>query len=242
MNRPISVTVWNEFRHEKSNLRAATIYPEGIHGAIAGALNDAGGIAARTATLDEPDHGLTEDVLASTDVLIWWGHVAHGEVRDDIVERLHAHVISGMELICLHSAHYSKIFKRLMGTTCSLKWREDGLREILWCVRPGHPIVEGVADPIIIEHDEMYGEYFDVPQPDELIFIGNFAGGEVFRSGCLWTRGAGKVFYFQPGHETFPVFHDHNVLKVLLNAVRYLAPSARHKIATLHCPQAGWFQ
>lgn len=242
MAKLIAVTVWNEYRHEKKNAEIAKIYPRGMHDAIASHLNKADGIQARTAGLDEPEHGLTEGVLNGTDVLIWWGHMAHNEVRDEIVDRVQSHVISGMGIILLHSAHFSKIFRRLMGTTCSLKWREAGEREILWCTRPGHPIAAGLPDPIIVEHTEMYGEFFDVPEPEETIFISNFAGGEVFRSGCVWTRGAGKVFYFRPGHETYPIFHDASVLKVIENAVRWMAPAARQEITVSHRGEMGWFE
>ena len=242
MAKTIAVTVWNEYRHEKKNAQIAKIYPEGMHAAIAAHLNQAGGVRARTAALDEPDHGLTEKVLAGTDVLIWWGHMAHGEVRDEIVDRVQSHVIAGMGIILLHSAHFSKIFRRLMGTTCSLKWREVAERELIWCTRPGHPITADLPDPIILEHTEMYGEFFDVPEPEETLFISNFAGGEVFRSGCVWTRGAGKVFYFRPGHETYPIFHDANVLKVIENAVRWLAPKARQEVTVSHRGEIGWFE
>ncbi|MHC4716888.1 MAG: ThuA domain-containing protein [Planctomycetota bacterium] len=242
MAEPIKVTVWNEHRHEKKNKDIAKIYPEGMHGAIAAGLNAVDGVKARTATLDEPEHGLTEEVLADTDVLTWWGHMAHKDVDDAIVDRVQGHVISGMGIVLLHSAHFSKIFRRLMGTTCSLKWREAGEREILWNTKPGHPITEGLPDPIIIEHTEMYGEFFDVPEPEATIFISNFAGGEVFRSGCVWTRGAGKVFYFRPGHETFPIFHDPTIHKVLANAVRWMAPAARSEVTVSHRGEIGWFE
>jgi len=242
MTKAIAVTVWNEFRHEKSNAEIGKIYPEGMHGAIAAHLNAAGGIEARTATLDEPEHGLTEKILAGTDVLTWWGHMAHGEVADEIVDRVQEHVIAGMGLICLHSAHFSKIFRRMMGTTCSLKWREAAEREVLWATKPGHPILAGVEDPIILEHTEMYGEFFDIPEPEATIFISSFAGGEVFRSGCVWARGAGKVFYFRPGHETFPIFHDPRILKVVENACRFLAPAARSEVTVSHRKDIGWFE
>jgi trehalose utilization protein len=242
MPRKISVTVWNEFRHEKTHKQVKEIYPDGMHAVIAAHLNAAGGISARLAALDEPEHGLTEKVLADTDVLTWWGHMAHGEVADEIVDRVQQHVIAGMGIICLHSAHFSKIFRRLMGTTCSLKWREVAEREIIWCSQPGHPIAAGLPDPIILEHTEMYGEFFDVPEPEATVFISNFAGGEVFRSGCAWTRGAGKVFYFRPGHETYPIFKDPNVLKVIENAVRWAAPAARTTITVSHRGQIGWFE
>jgi trehalose utilization protein len=179
-----------------------------------------------TATLDEPEHGLTEEVLNNTDVLIWWGHMAHHEVRDDIVERVYNRVLNGMGLIVLHSGHFSKIFRKLMGTTCDLKWREIGEKERIWVIEPGHPIAQGLDEYIELEHTEMYGERFDIPAPDELVFISWFAGGEVFRSGCCFYRGKGKIFYFRPGHETYPIYYNPKILKVIENAVRWAAPTA----------------
>jgi len=229
------VTVWNEYRHEKSHAEVASVYPDGIHGAIARHLR-AEGMAVRTATLDEPEHGLTEEVLAQTDVLIWWGHMAHGEVKDEIVDRVCKRVLDGMGLIVLHSAHFSKIFRKLMGTTCDLKWREIGEKERLWVVEPGHPIAEGLGEYFEIPHAEMYGERFDIPAPDTLVFISWFQGGEVFRSGCCYQRGKGKVFYFRPGHETYPIFYQPEVLRVLTNAVRWVAPVAGPALRFGHCP------
>jgi len=225
MNNPIRVTVWNEYRHEKLDEKVARIYPEGIHGAIAGYLRAQPGMEVRTATLDEPQHGLSDEVLAQTDVLTWWGHMAHAEVSDEVVDKIQARILEGMGLIVLHSAHFSKIFRRMMGTTCNLKWREAGERERLWVVEPGHPIAEGLGEFIEIPHAEMYGERFDIPQPDALVFISWFQGGEVFRSGCCFHRGRGKIFYFRPGHETYPIFHQEEVLKVIANAVRWAAPT-----------------
>ncbi|HUT93593.1 MAG TPA: ThuA domain-containing protein [Thermoguttaceae bacterium] len=225
---PIRVTVWNEFVHEKTSEAVAQVYPDGIHAAIAARLAEDLGSAVqvRTATLDEPEHGLTDDVLAETDVLTWWGHAAHDRVADEVVERVHARVLGGMGLLVMHSAHASKIFKRLLGTSCMLRWREAGERERLWIVDPSHPIVEGLAGECFeLEHTEMYGEFFDVPAPDEVILISWFEGGEVFRSGCTFRRGKGKIFYFRPGHETFPIYGDPNVRRVIANAVRWLAPT-----------------
>lgn len=234
------VTVWNEFRHEQTNETVRAIYPRGMHAVLAAALRqhlpDA---EVGTATLDEPEHGLTEQALATTDVLTWWGHAAHGEVRDDIVARVHQRVLEGMGLVVLHSGHFSKIFKRLMGTSCALRWREMAERERLWCVNPGHPIADGLQDEYFeLPHTEMYGELFDIPTPEELIFISWFEGGDVFRSGCCWTRGKGKVFYFRPGHETFPIYHDAHVQRVIANGVRYVASRSRAPVALMgrQCP------
>lgn len=223
MSQNPRVTVWNEFRHEKANPKVAEIYPKGIHEALAAPLR-AAGLEVATATLDEPEHGLDTRRLDATDVLVWWGHRAHGEVEDEIVRRVHERVLGGMGLLALHSAHFSKIFKALMGTGCDLKWREAGERERLWVVDPAHPIVAGLPEQIVLDHEEMYGEHFDIPPPDDLFLLSWFRGGEVFRSGCTWRRGQGRVAYLRPGHETYPTYHDARIQKLILNAVRWAAP------------------
>lgn len=217
----IKAIVWNEFRHERENDVVRAIYPDGIHATIAATLNGAEGMEAETATLDEPENGLPESRLESADVLLWWGHKAHGEVSDEVVERVVRRVWEGMGLIVLHSGHFAKPFKRLMGTPCALKWREAGERERLWVVNPGHPIVQGIGDCIELENAEMYGEPFSVPEPDETVFLSWFEGGEVFRSGLVYRRGAGRIFYFRPGHETYPIYHNPGIQRVLTNAVRW---------------------
>jgi trehalose utilization protein len=220
---PIRVTVWGENRHEQIEEHVAKIYPQGMHTTIAEGIaeNLGDGCVVRTATLDDPEHGLTEDVLAQTDVLTWWGHAAHGEVADEVVERVHRHVLSGMGLVVLHSGHWSKIFVKLMGTSCTLRWRSEHDRELLWTVDPTHPIAQGVPHPLIIDEDEMYGEFFDIPAPDELVFVSSFTGGEVFRSGCTFRRGHGKIFYFRPGDQDYPTYHHRDVRKVIANGVRW---------------------
>lgn len=231
MTTKIRVTVWNEGVHEKRSERIAAVYPNGIHGAIAAGLKEIGDeFEVRTATLDDPQHGLTQEVLDQTDVLTWWGHMAHGQVSDEIVDRVHQRVLDGMGLIVLHSGHFSKIFKRLMGTTCDLKWREhEHEHERIWIVDPGHPITAGLPERIDIDHEEMYGEHFDIPQPDQLVMVSWFKGGEVFRSGCCYHRGRGKVFYFRPGHETFPTYFHPHVRQVIANAVHWARPSSGAK-------------
>jgi trehalose utilization protein len=220
----LKITIWNEHRHEKKNPAVQKIYPAGLHAPIAEYLR-AEGMTVRVATLDEPEHGLTQAVLADTDVLTWWGHLAHGEVSDEIVFRVQQRVLEGMGLIVLHSGHFSKIFQRLMGTTCNLIWREANERERIWVVEPGHPIAAGLGPYFEIPVEEMYGERFDIPAPDELVFVSWFQGGEVFRSGCCYQRGLGKIFYFRPGHETYPTYYQKEVLQVIGNAVRWAAPT-----------------
>jgi trehalose utilization protein len=222
------VTVWGENVHEQRDESVRALYPDGMHTTIAASLRAALGDGAdvRTATLQEPEHGLADAVLAETDVLTWWGHAAHDEVDDAVVARVRQRVLDGMGLVALHSAHYSKIFISLMGTSCGLQWRNEGERELVWTVAPGHPVAAGVPQPLVIDAQEMYGEHFDIPQPDELVFISSFAGGEVFRSGCAFTRGRGRIFYFSPGDQEYPVYHHPDVQRVIANAVRWAAPGA----------------
>lgn len=224
MATKIKVTIWNEFLHEQENDAVKKLYPDGMHAAIAKGLSPNADMEITTATLDQPEHGLTEDVLNSTDVLAWWGHMAHARVADEIVERVHRRVLEGMGLIVLHSGHYSKIFRAILGTNCSLKWREEAEKERLWNLEPGHPITQGIGEYIELPNTEMYGERFDIPTPDKLIFVSWFEGGEVFRSGCVWERGHGRIFYFRPGHETYPIFYNEQVLKVIENAIRWAKP------------------
>jgi len=237
------ITVWNENVHETTQPDITAIYPNGIHGAIAEGLAERIPDATiRTATLAEPEHGLDQATLDATDVLLWWGHMAHDQVSDEVVARVQQRVLAGMGLIVLHSGHFSKIFKVLMGTTCSLKWRNEAERELVWTVNPSHPIAEGIPSPLVIGQQEMYGEYFDVPTPDELVFISSFSGGEVFRSGLTYRRGNGKVFYFSPGDQEYPVFFHNDVRNVLANAVRWAAPG--RTVApppTVSNPSREWF-
>ncbi len=217
----IRAVVWNEFVHERENAVVREIYPDGIHGAIAAALATDPEIEASGATLQEAEHGLPQARLDATDVLLWWGHKAHGQVDDAVVERVAQRVHEGMGLIVLHSGHFSKIFKRLMGTPCSLRWREAGEKERLWAINRAHPILAGIGPAIELPSEEMYGEPFLVPEPMETVLVSWFEGGEVFRSGLTYQRGAGRIFYFRPGHETYPTYHDPVVQAVLRNAVRW---------------------
>ena len=222
----IRVTIWNEFRHEKKRADVKAVYPDGIHMALAKGLA-ADDLQIRTATLDDPEQGLADEVLDSTDVLMWWGHAAHNEVTDENVKRIVARVQSGMGLVVLHSGHYSKLFKAICGTSCSLKWREAGERERLWCIEPFHPIAQGVPETFVVPQTEMYGERFDIPGDARVIFMSWYEGGEVFRSGITLERGYGKIFYFSPGHESFPIYYQPEVLKVIGNGIRWAAPLCR---------------
>jgi trehalose utilization protein len=234
----IQVTVWNEYRHEREDPAITSIYPDGIHMALAEMLRADPHIIVKTATLDEPEHGLSDDVINKTDVLVWWGHMAHHAVNDKIVEKVHNRILCGMGFIALHSSHMSKIFTKLMGTSCSLRWRDSGEKERLWVIEPSHPIMQGIGEYIELDCEEMYGERFDIPAPDALVMAGWFRGGELFRSACCFTRGCGKIFYFQPGHETFPTYHNQDIQKIIKNAVKWASPSAStSNLSGSHVPE-----
>ncbi len=220
----LRVTVWNEFKHERELEGIRKVYPEGIHGCIAAFLREEEDFTVRTATFDMEEHGLTEEVLADTDVLIIWSHALQDEFSDEVAKRVQKHVLAGMGLIALHSAHFSKIMKNLMGTSMTLKWKH-GESEKLWCIAPTHPIAAGIPEVIEIPEEEMYGEFFDIPKPDDVIFTGWFSNGHVFRSGCTFSRGYGKIFYFQPGHEEYPIYRIPEIQQIIKNGVRFCAPA-----------------
>jgi len=228
----IKVTIFNEFKHEKEDDAVKAVYPDGIHNAIKKGIED-NEIQVKTVTLDDPECGLTQDVLDSTDVLLWWGHMAHHMVPDEVALRVRDAVHEGMGAVFLHSGHHSKPFKLLMGTSCNLTWREDGDYELVWVTKPSHPIAQGIGRFIKLDHEETYGEPFAVPEPEETVFIGSFEGGEVFRAGCCWKRENGKIFYFQPGHESFPTYYNSEVIKVIKNAVHWAKPVYR---TVIDCP------
>ena len=214
----INITVWNESTHK------GKAYPTSMSDAIKEIFDGKGEYSVTCAFLDDPEQGLPDDVLNNTDVLFWWGHSKHEKVEDKLVEKVCKRVEEGMGAIFLHSAHYSKAFRKLMGTHCSLRWREQkNEAERIWTIDPYHPIAKDVAQGFRLDGEEMYGEYFDIPKPDSVVFTGWFSGGEVFRSGCTFTRGAGRIFYFQPGHESFPIYYNENIRKIIENAVLWAA-------------------
>ncbi len=238
--KKLNVTIWNEFYHEKNDETVRAIYPEGVHGAIRKGLADHSDFDIRLASLDEPEQGLPDSLLNQTDVLLWWGHLKHGEVDDGLVNRICDRVLRhGMGFIALHSAHASKPFGRLVGTTGSLCWG-DNQTEIVWNLLPQHPIAAGISDCFVLPEEELYCEPFRIPVPDELVFTSWFRNGNIFRSGCCFYRGLGKIFYFQPGHETCRSYYDPNVLRVISNAIYWAAPldTAEEKIDT-GCPHIG---
>ncbi|WP_226961744.1 MULTISPECIES: ThuA domain-containing protein [Streptomyces] len=241
---PLRVVVWCEGRPERVDPEVARRYPHGMNGAIAEGVEEHLGARVRvtTADLDQPEHGLDEETLAATDVLTWWGQLAHREVSDEVVKRVHRRVLAGMGLVVLHSGHLSKIFRRLLGTSCTLRWRDAAERELVWTVDPTHPVAAGVPHPLVIEEQETYGEFFDIPAPDELVFVSSFAGGEVFRSGCAFRRGLGRIFYFSPGDQAYPVYHHPDVRRVIANAVAWAAPEAVTEPPRLTHSEAGWFE
>ena len=224
----INVTIWNENIHEKTREEVREIYPEGIHGCIAEFLSYNDDVRIHVATFAEPEHGLSREILEETDVLIYWSHALQEEFSDAVAERIRQAVLQGMGLIALHSAHNSKMMKKLLGTSMSLKWRH-GDRERIFVTAPAHPIASYLPEYFELPVEETYGEYFDIPKPDDVVFTGWFAGGEVFRSGCTFTRGLGKIFYFQPGHETCPTYHDKYIQRIITNAVYWCAPVRRAK-------------
>ncbi len=242
--RPLNVLVWDENpRHAPKEL-----YPENLRGAIADGLRELSGEGELTVTpihLDEPDQGVPEGMLEAADVLVWWGHARHGEVEDALAERVKRQVHErGLGFICLHSGHYSKTFKAVLGATGDLKggWRESTDSEAIRVCAPWHPIAEGIED-FTLPNEEMYGAPFGVPSPLEVIFQSRFSvDGATFPSGLVWTvgegidpefqsgkgnahnqgEGKGRVFYFRPGHETYPTYYNDSVKRVILNAVRWV--------------------
>ena len=234
----IRITVWSENVQDRMKElpgydEVIKVHPNGIHNTLADFLKLDEEFTVRTAVLGDPECGLTEDILNDTDVLLWWAHVAHDKLPDEIAKRVHDHVLKGMGFMPLHSAHLCKPMTSLLGTSCTLKWRDGDVCR-LWCTAPGHPIAAGVPDYIEIDEEEMYGEFFDIPNPETQVFISWFSGGEVFRSGNCWTRGLGRIFYFQPGHETNYAYHNEHIRRIIKNAVRWCAPTARREV--IDCP------
>ena len=220
----IKVAVYNEYIHEKTEKWVADVYPEGIHGQLKKVLSDE--FEVTTYTLDNIDE-LTEEALQNIDVLLWWGHMGHHLVPDEVAAHVRDAVHGGMGMVFLHSGHHSKPFKLLMGTKCNLLWRCDGDYERIWNVKPSHPIAQGIGRFIYLEHEETYGEPFGIPDPDEVVFISSYEGGEVFRSGCCFTRELGRIFYFQPGHETYPTYYNEEIIKVIKNGINWVYSTYR---------------
>lgn len=230
----LKISIYNEFKHERESEECAKVYPDGIHAVLADFISKGLDCSIRTFTVDDVNEKLTDEVLDDTDVLLWWGHMAHGLVSDETAARVRNHVYEGMGMIFLHSAHHSKPFKLLMGTSCNLQWGA-GFKEVVWTTDITHPVARGIPDHFILEEEELYGELFDIPAPDSLVFTSWFASGHVFRSGCAYKRGRGRIFYFQPGHETYPTYKNEIVQNIILNAINWTAPSAGRGV--IGCPK-----
>ena len=218
------VHVWAEDRPlPEAEETMRKICPSGVEGQMAAFLGRQPDMTVTTSTLQDPEQGFDRKILDRTDVLVYWSHKHWQEVEDVHVDYLQKRVLEGMGLVVLHSAHASKLFSRLMGTrTQSLRWRENDEWQRYWIVNPGHPIAEGLEGEYFeVPMDETYGEYFEIPQPEAQVFITQSQGGEIFRSGSCWTRGLGRIFYFQGGHETYPVYMQSQVQLILTNAVRW---------------------
>ena len=236
----IRVLIWNEYVHELKDEHVAKVYPEGIHKCLGEFLGKDEELEISYAWLEKDENcGITPEILENTDVIIWWGHMAHKRVPDHVATMVQEAVLSGMGAIFLHSGHHSKPFRALLGTPCDLTWRESSDSETLWVIEPSHPITRDIDRYFILPREETYGEPFVIPTPDKLLLIGAYSGGEVFRSGCLWDRGNGKIFYFQPGHETFPTFYDPNVQSIIRNAVHFVAPTYRCAPSCPHVRKIG---
>ncbi len=233
----IRVTVWTEHVQETDGSdyakRILEVYPGGLHEALKGIFAECDDMTVTTATMDMPEYGLSEALLDNTDVLVYWAHVAHERLPDEIAQRVRQHVLRGMGFVPLHSAHPSKPLQMLLGSSGSLCWRDDDFCRV-WTIAPSHPIAQGIPPYFELPEEEMYGEPFDIAKPDEIVFLSWFRSGNVFRSGCTWTRGYGRIFYFQPGHETNRAYYDQNVRRILQNAVRWVAPLSRR--GEISCP------
>ena len=225
MSKKINVVIWNEFRHEKVKEKVQVLYPNGLHATIKEFLSSDEELDITLAALDDPYQGLPDELLEKTDVLVWWGHAAHAEVDDELVKKIQARVYAGMGFVALHSAHHSKPFKAIVGTNGNLSWGRNQ-KEVIWNLMPQHPIAAGIPDHFTIDCEELYCEPFYIPQPDALVFGAWYEDGYIFRAGACFLRGAGKVFYFQPGHESCKSFYNPYVQKIIANGIHWAAPSS----------------
>lgn len=221
---PRLVVVWSERTAPKE------MYPNDVNAAIAEGLKGLAGWEVVTANIDEPGQGLGDELLKRTDVLIWWGHKRHQEVKDELVERIVRRVkAEGMGFIALHSSHFARPYRKLMGTACSWgEYKADGTSAKVIVKAPQHPIAQGVKD-FELPKIERYGEPFAVPEPETVVLDGIYkkpdGNTEPGRMGLCWTIGKGRVFYLTPGHETYNDFFRPDIRQILRNAVEWAAPS-----------------
>lgn len=214
----IHAAVWSE------ETAPQDVYPNDVNSTIAEHLNEHADIVAKAVSIDHAEQGVSTELLDWCDVLLWWGHLRHDDVSDTTVDRVERYVRErGVGYIGLHSGHYARPFKRLIGTSGDLgSVRDEGETEQIEVVSPSHPIAAGIND-FSLPQVEMFGEPYDIPEPDDVIFESNFANGGEFRSGVTFTFGAGRGFYFRPGHEEYRIYHDLTVRTILANATRWAA-------------------
>lgn len=222
-----TVVVWSEGTAPKE------IYPNDINGAIAEGLKASPLMKdwdVVIAGIDDPDQRISDELLKKTDVLIWWGHKKHGDVKDALVDKIEKRVKEeGMGFIALHSAHFAKPNKRIMGTPCTFAaYVCDNKENVVSVAMPNHPICKGVAKTFTVANDERYSDPYAVPTPDAVpltaIQVRNDGTKEEAKMGFCWTVGKARMFYLQMGHETNPIYFDPEIRKVMANAVLWAAP------------------
>ncbi|MCI8623421.1 MAG: trehalose utilization protein ThuA [Provencibacterium sp.] len=223
---PIRVTVWNEFYDDPRHPAIQELYPGGVQEYLASVLREEPDMAVTARHFYEDDAcGLSDEVLDSTDVLLVYGHILRDNVPEDRVKKLIERVVKeGMGVIFLHSALWMNLFQRLVGPGAYCGYRELGERERVWVVNRNHPIAAGLPSSFVIPHTEVYSEPAGFPDPDELVFISWYQGGEAARSGMVWRRGAGRIFYFSPGHAWYNAMQIPEYHTVIKNAVRWAVP------------------
>lgn len=225
----MNITIFNEYHPNEHTGKAEKNYPGGIHIALK-SIFESQEYDVVTATQEQACNGLTDEILDNTDVLLWWSKNWDNELLNSVADKVVSRIREGMGAVFLHSAKNSKPFLRLTGTTSAtapVSWKEPGESERLFVVSPAHPIAEGIPSGYVIPNEEPYCEYFDIPKPDDIVFLGGFGNGMCIRAGVTFTRGAGKIFFFQPGHDSFPVYNDKVIRRIILNAVNWAKPVAK---------------
>lgn len=216
----VNALVWSEGTEPED------VYPRGVRGPIADYLSEETDIEARTRSIEDEDQGVSGDDLEWADVILWWGHLRHDDVTDETVDRIEEHVReNGVGFVSLHSAHYARPYKRLIGMSGDLGGHRltDDESEYVEVCAPDHPIAEGVDD-FTLPEVEMFGEPYDIPEPETVVLHSEYSeGDEEFRSGVTFEFGEGRGFYLRPGHEEFEIYLDDNIQRIVTNATRWAA-------------------